>query len=113
VVGEHILRKHGFEVVTAADGLQALQLFRMRPNGFSLALVDQMMPRMGGTALIRELRALSPGLRVISSTGLSAEQGAEQSDAEDLIRLGVRTRLPKPYTSDELLAALRRELDAN
>jgi two-component system cell cycle sensor histidine kinase/response regulator CckA len=110
VVGEHVLRRFGFKVVAAADGLQALQLFRLRPQEFSLALVDQMMPRMSGVELIRELRKLRPDLRIISSTGLSGEPGAEQSDAEELMALGIRTRLPKPYTSAELQEALRREL---
>ncbi|MBA3850591.1 MAG: hypothetical protein C0502_11460, partial [Opitutus sp.] len=111
VAGEQILRRWGFEVVPAADGVEALQLFQLHPCDFALALVDQMMPRMNGVALIRQLRDLAPALKIISSTGLSAEPGTEQQEAEELARLGVRTRLPKPYTSAELLEALRRELD--
>ncbi|MBA4136078.1 MAG: hypothetical protein C0518_02030 [Opitutus sp.] len=110
VVGEHVLRRYGFTVVTAADGVQALQIFRLRPRDFSLAIVDHMMPRMGGVALVRELRGIAPELKVITSTGLSGEPGAEHSEAEELARLNIRTRLPKPYSSVELLAALRREL---
>ncbi|MCM2276405.1 MAG: PAS domain S-box protein, partial [Candidatus Didemnitutus sp.] len=111
IVGEHMLQQFGFEVVTAADGIHALGLFQRQPADFAAAIVDQMMPRMGGLALIRELRSLAPGLKVISSTGLGAEPGEEQAEAEELARLGVRTRLSNPYTGADLIDALRRELD--
>lgn len=111
IVADHTLRQLGFEVATAADGIEALGVFQLRPTAFSLVIVDQMMPRMGGIALIRQLRTAVPGLKIISSSGLGAEPGAEQTETEELSRLGVRTRLPKPYTSAELLEALRRELD--
>jgi PAS domain S-box-containing protein len=105
-----ILTMMGFVVSTAADGVEALEIFLEKPDSFALAIVDHMMPRMGGLELISELKKIAPRLGVISSTGLGAEHDAEKGDLEILRGLGVRTRLPKPYTPQDLVAALGQEI---
>jgi PAS domain S-box-containing protein len=111
-VGTIALGRLGFHVVAAPDGFEALDLFRQRPQAFALAIVDHMMPRMNGVELSRELVALRPDLRIISSTGLGPEPGADRDSAEDMRALGIVTRLEKPYTIDGLVAALEAELGA-
>jgi len=54
-----ILTEEGFEVTTACDGIEALEIFENDPH-YSLALVDLLMPRLGGLELIKRLRALDP-----------------------------------------------------
>lgn len=110
VVAEQVLRRHGFAVVVAVDGVQALQLFRLRPGDYAAAIIDMMMPRMNGAALMRELRALAPGLAIISSSGFMAT-ATDDGEPLDLEALGVRTLLPKPYAESELLEAMREALE--
>jgi CheY-like chemotaxis protein len=107
VVLEQVLRRQGYETMSAMDGVHALQILRGRPGGFDLAIVDLMMPRMRGSALIRELRVLAPAMPIVYSSGF-AEDGEGNDDLQGLAELGVRTFLPKPFREEELLEALRK-----
>lgn len=110
IVTGQLLRQHGFNVVLASDGVEALQLFRLRPREYAVALVDMMMPRMNGATLIRELRQLVPDLRIIVSSGFIADEMLA-GDPLHPGGLAVRTSLPKPYSQAELLLALSQELE--
>ncbi len=69
-VGE-LLRSEGFDVVEAADGLEALlQVKRTRPAGVVLDLV---MPRLGGLEAIKRIRAFDRGIKIVVITGASAD----------------------------------------
>ncbi len=106
-VNKRILEKHGYQVQVANDGREALQAVVSATNPFALVITDLMMPGMDGTALIRSLRETNPTIRVIASSGL--ESGTR---AAELQELGVTTFLPKPYTADKLLVAMREVLGA-
>jgi CheY-like chemotaxis protein len=107
----HALQQHGFTIETAADGAEALALFRENPGRFAVIITDLMMPRLGGRELVREIRRIAPRLPIIASSGLS-EESADAVPGQSLAALGVPTLLRKPYTEIELLSALRRELEA-
>ncbi len=98
---ETILRKHGYEVVLACDGTEALALYAKDPAGIDAVLADVMMPLMDGVTLIRVLRHLDPHVRVISSTGLG-----EDRRREELRTLGVSAFLTKPYNTASLLKTI-------
>ncbi|MDP1581652.1 MAG: PAS domain S-box protein [Candidatus Didemnitutus sp.] len=104
---EVMLRRYGFRVVIASDGVEALQLFALRPQSFALAITDMMMPRMGGAALIEVLRKSVPGLPVISCSGLATVP--ENEGQPDVGRAGgaVTVFLAKPFTEIELFAAVQ------
>lgn len=98
-----VLRRHGFEVREASDGVEALALFNTRrPEAWALALVDMVMPRMGGEQLIPRLQALAPNLPIISTSGYVPEEVA-QSLAQPLA-------LPKPFTEADLLRVMSEAL---
>jgi PAS domain S-box-containing protein len=89
------LARSGFEVVTAADGEQALELFTRTPDRFSLLITDLTMPRVDGAHLIAEVRRLRPDQPIVVCSGQlddAALPGVE--------RVG---QLTKPYTFTELL----------
>ncbi|MBI2512569.1 MAG: PAS domain S-box protein [Opitutae bacterium] len=101
------LRRHGYDPVPAADGMEALQLFRMGPAAYHAAVVDLMMPRMRGTELIRELRALLPTLSIVYSSGFAG--GDDMVEEVAALAAGeVNAFLPKPFLEEELLEALRK-----
>ena len=100
-----VLEKHGYRVVTAGTGEEAIQMFIRHRVAIRLVLTDVMMPGMGGLALIRSLRVLEPGIRVVASSGMDQEE-----KQAELAALGIREILAKPYTQVQLLKTLERAL---
>jgi PAS domain S-box-containing protein len=97
-----ILKRRGFEVMVACDGVEGLDLFRSRPvSDWSLALVDMMMPRKSGGELIRELREIAPTLPIISTSGYAPRDWLAANSAA-----GESVVLPKPFTEAQLMGAI-------
>ena len=64
-----VLRKQGYQVLTAASGPEALKV--LDDTDVSLVLTDQMMPVMSGTELAKRVKAIRPGLPVILISGMN------------------------------------------
>jgi CheY-like chemotaxis protein len=99
--------KHlGFTVLAAADGAEAVEVFRQHQTEIRLVLCDLTMPRMNGWETLVALRQISPGILVILSSGYSEVQALA----------GQHTELPqaflgKPYNFEELRDTLAKVLD--
>jgi PAS domain S-box-containing protein len=104
-----MLRRHGFEVRCARDGLEGRTVF-LAGGPWHAALIDQQMPRVDGLRLIADLRTDAPGLPVVLMSGVVHDPGPADARGPDPWELGVRTFLAKPFTELELLQALRREI---
>jgi CheY-like chemotaxis protein len=100
------LERAGYRVLTAGDGVQALELFAQHGQEVSLALLDVTMPRLGGSAVVRELRRQRPGIKILLSSGYTGAEG------EELTALQGVELLRKPYHQDLLLRTVREVLDA-
>jgi two-component system CheB/CheR fusion protein len=100
-----LLEKRHYRVLSAANGEEGLRLFAQQPESVSLVLTDMMMPVMGGLDMIRAIRALSPKVRIIATSGLD-----EPKRREELAALGVTEILAKPVTPAQLLKSLHRAL---
>lgn len=103
VIGE-VLRLAGYEVALAANGLQALSLWR--EGRFDLTITDIAMPRMSGWEVVRAIREIEPDARIILLTGWGAEIVASpdhegQADAV----------LTKPIRAQELTNIVREILN--
>jgi CheY-like chemotaxis protein len=96
------LESHGYRVFTAEDGSDGLALYFQRRDEINVVLTDLAMGQMDGIALVRSLRKVNPGVRVIVSSGHVTPE-----NAIILNSLGVTTFLDKPYNADKLLHALR------
>ena len=93
------LRKSHYEVLTAADGLEAVRLARAsRPD---LVLLDLMLPGMDGLDVCRELRK-SGDLPIIMITALG-----EETDRVVGLELGADDYVTKPFSVRELLARIK------
>lgn len=103
-LAQHLLISHGWQVVTAADGLAALQLLQegSQPH---LMLVDIEMPGMNGLELLRRLRqeAHWQQLPVVMLTAHEAGPVSQQA-----LDMGAQAYLTKPYSPQQLLAQVRR-----
>ena len=91
----------GFSVLTAADGRQALDLYRERGGEITLVVLDMTMPRMDGVETFRELRRIDPEACVILSSGY-----AEEDVVSQLAGKGLSGFIHKPYTLENLRAAI-------
>jgi signal transduction histidine kinase/ActR/RegA family two-component response regulator len=101
-----ILRNAGYTVLTANDGAEAVTVFQQNHSQIHLALLDVVMPRMGGWAASKELRELRPDLPIIFASGYNPEQ------AQPGFTLGENTvLLGKPFAPANLLRCIREALD--
>jgi PAS domain S-box-containing protein len=96
-----VIERNGYRVLLAAEGGEALELFRQHAREIKVVLSDVMMPGMDGVDLARALRKMEPGVRIVACTG----QATETRQAE-LRTLGVKFILKKPYEAKKLLATL-------
>jgi CheY-like chemotaxis protein len=95
-------------VLEAASGVEARQIWQAQPGRVQLLLTDMVLPGgLGGRDLAAQLRKVNPGLKVIFTTGYSAElAGRELALAEG------QAFLQKPNNTHELLEAVRHCLDS-
>ncbi len=93
-----VLTRHGYRVLTATDGADALKVFHAHADEVTLVLTDLMMPVMGGIALVQAVRQTRPGMAVVMSSGQN-----EKTRLAELEAAGIHAVLNKPYTADVLL----------
>ena len=103
-----ILERHGYKVLEAVDGLEALKLWEEHRSTVALLLTDLVMPGgLGGHELGRRLEAERPGLKVVFASGYSADIAGR-----DLQLQPGEAFIQKPFATDHLLETIRRCLDA-
>jgi len=93
------LRKRGYVVVTASDVASSMALVADDPPEY--AVVDLKMPGGSGLALVEQLHALEPAMRIVVLTGY-----ASIATAVEAVKLGALDYLSKPATPDEIATAL-------
>ena len=103
-----ILRSHGYSVLEASNGREALALAREYPGDLQLLVTDAVMPEMSGRELAESLAETRPELRVLYISGYAAgeigsEGGLEQDSAS----------LEKPFTPEALVRKVREVLDGS
>lgn len=103
-LGEAVLTRHGYEVLLAADGRQAVDCYRAAARPIDLVVLDRTMPRLTGREALRELRGLDPAVAVLFASGYAADQLTDEERAH------TRGFLNKPYSPHDLLAAVRQSL---
>lgn len=101
-----MLERLGYRVVPKSDSLEALEVFRAKPDVFDVVISDLTMPGMTGIQLARELIKIRPGIPIIICTGFN-----EGINRENLRDLGMEGLLMKPYSMAKLSAAIRDILD--
>jgi PAS domain S-box-containing protein len=101
-----ILETHGYRVMTASNGAEAVQVFTQKQKpSVAVLLTDVSMPVMDGPTAVTAIRAIDPDVRVIIASGLIAD--LDQSTMESL---RVDGYLMKPYTTERILTCLHRAL---
>lgn len=100
-------QEYGYSVVLAADGSEALDIFRVQYREIDLVLLDIIMPKMGGQETLKELKTIDPAVKVILSSGYS-----QSGHTKEMTDAGVDGFIQKPYQIQQLLALVRNTIDA-
>lgn len=103
-----MLEGAGYEVLEAEDGAAGLRQVTQDPP--DLVLTDIYMPGKEGIETIREMRQVSPRLKIIAISGSSWNSGHDALSSAKL--LGADRTLPKPFRREQLLASIRECLAA-
>ncbi len=101
VVTRKTLEKHGYRVLTAVDGAEAIALFAESQRDIDLVITDMMMPVMNGQALISALHRIKPDLPIIATSGMNPDEIFQRSEAGRCVCF-----LPKPFSGEELMLAI-------
>ncbi|HUI31445.1 MAG TPA: response regulator [Candidatus Acidoferrales bacterium] len=106
-LGFDILTEHGFKVITANDGQDALEKLRENPD-IQLAILDMIMPVMTGKEACVEIKKMKNAPKVLICTGFS-----ELSDLKTILGTYAEGLLQKPYSTGELVAAVENILKSS
>jgi PAS domain S-box-containing protein len=101
-----LLEWHGYRVIEAGNGSEALRIYEENPGAIDLVLTDLVMPEMGGRELVERLRLSNPALRVVFMSGYT-----EQTIANNGSMPPGTGFVEKPFTVDTLMRRLREVLD--
>ena len=100
------LQAHGYRVLSAGNGLDALEVCAAHHEAIDLVVADVVMPSMGGPALVQHLTPARPGLKVIYMSGY-----ADNALGDRRVLDGATPFLQKPFTLDTLVQKVREVLD--
>ena len=96
----------GYRVITANDGLQALEVYRSRKDEIDLVVTDIGLPKITGELLFGELKKLNPSVKVILVSGY-----IDVNLKSEILKAGVKEFIQKPYFPDDALKKIREVLD--
>ena len=100
------LAQHGYTVLDAGGGIEALMVVDQHPGAIDLLVTDLVMPGIGGRELARRLTALRPGLRVLYMSGYAPDVLRESgglASSEAFIQ--------KPFSPDDFVGSVRGMID--
>ena len=100
-VAREVFEDRGFDVLTASDGLEAVEVFRTHADEVSAVLLDLTMPVMGGKEAFEKILEIRPSVPVILSSGYT-----EQDATTRFVKMPPAAFVQKPYVLIELVRKL-------
>jgi two-component system, cell cycle sensor histidine kinase and response regulator CckA len=104
-LGKLILERSGYRVLIAEDGLAALEVYQQRKEEIALVILDLTMPRLSGAETLDRLVAVDPEVKVVFSSGYSADLAPVARPGQACGFVG------KPYRPEDLAKAVRNAID--
>jgi two-component system, cell cycle sensor histidine kinase and response regulator CckA len=105
-LGERILKRNGYNVLTAANGEEALEVYEREKDRIAMIILDLIMPAMGGKDCLKKVLEIDPDARVLIASGYAAD-----TSTKECIELGAKGFVAKPFRFKELLRQVRKTLD--
>lgn len=100
-----MLERLGYQVISAASGRRAIELFRRHQGQIDLVILDLIMPDVAGGKVFDQMKKIDPEVKVLLASGYSQEGQAEQ-----ILRRGCLGFIQKPFTMETLSEKIRRIL---
>jgi len=101
-VGAQVLKKLGYEVLTARDGKEAIEVYQQNRQKVAMIILDLIMPEMGGGETYDRLKEIDPNVKVLLSSGYSLD-----GQATEILNRGCNGFLQKPFSMRDLSQKLR------
>ena len=96
-VGVNMLKKLGYTVLKALNGTEAVEIFEANKDKIKMAILDIIMPDMGGGQVYDKIKAINPQVKVLLCSGYSVD-----GQAIELLERGCDGFMQKPFTMEEL-----------
>ena len=100
-----MLKMLGYTVYPAPTGQEALSIYMEKQNLIDLVILDMILPGMNGAQILKMLKDINPGVRVILSSGYSM-----QGDARNVMDMGCAGFIQKPYSFADLSALVNKTI---
>lgn len=107
-VGQLMMEKLGYTVLTASNGQQALDVFRSEKERVHMVILDMMLPDMRGRDVFEKLKDIHTGVRVLLSSGYSID-----GRAGEIMELGCDDFIQKPFDLKRLSLKIRHVLEGH
>lgn len=105
-VGEELLKKVGYNVLSAGSGEEAIEIYKKSRSSIDLIILDMIMPGMDGDETYNRLKEINPKIRVILSSGY----GVNDLDSE-ILNCAFDGFIQKPFNIKQLTHKIREILD--
>jgi CheY-like chemotaxis protein len=107
-IGKKTLEKMGYNVLTARNGKEAIELYKHNQAEIDIVVLDMVMPEMGGGEVYDVLKEINPNAKVILSSGYSVE-----GEATEILERGCNGFVQKPFKPGVLTEKIREILRDN
>ncbi|RKY82070.1 hypothetical protein DRQ07_02340 [candidate division KSB1 bacterium] len=101
-VSKKMLEREGFDVVTASNGKQALEIFNERWKEISVVILDLVMPDMTGEEVFKKMKQIDKNVKVIFASGYAPE------DREEMKNFTYERFLQKPFRPQDLISEIEK-----
>lgn len=96
-IAHDLLNHLGYNIIMAADGEEAIEVFKERNQSIDLVLVDLIMPRMNGIVCLQKLKEINKNIPIVVASGLT-----EVNKKKSVLEMGAHGYLEKPYSIKSL-----------
>ena len=104
---KNVLASRGYTVLTAADGLEAVEMYSLHKNQIGLVVADVGLPGLAGNEVFARMKETNPDVKVILASGF-----LEPGFKSEILIDGAKEVIRKPYQPNDLLRSIRRALDS-
>ena len=101
-VSETILKNSGYDVVIAKSGKEAIEVYKDNHSRIDMAILDMILPDMGGGDTYDRLKEINPGIKVLLASGYDIDY-----QGRDIMERGCDGFIQKPFNMNELLEKVR------
>jgi CheY-like chemotaxis protein len=105
---KNILTGKGYQVMTAKDGAETIEVYTQHKDQIDLVLMDMGLPKLSGAEVLKKLQAVNPKVKVILASGYISPH-----IKSEVLKAGVKHFVQKPYIPQEILRHIRKVLESD